>query len=105
VFANLARPLDAPAAARLSATGDYGPLLLIEDASRVPAPLATYLSDIQPAYTSAPQLQPVRGVYNHGWLMGDESAIAGVTQAELDALLQISPRTPSPGEAAVAQSE
>jgi hypothetical protein len=105
VFANLTRPLDAPASARLSATGDYAPLLLLEDASKVPAELARYLSDIQPAYTSAPQLQAVRGVYNHGWLIGDESAIAAVTQAELDALLQISPRTPSPGEAAVAQSE
>ncbi len=28
VFANLSRPLDAPAAALLSANGDYGPLLL-----------------------------------------------------------------------------
>ena len=30
VFANSSRPLDAPAAALLSATGDYGPLLLLE---------------------------------------------------------------------------
>ena len=30
VFANAARPFDAPAAAILSATGDYAPLLLLE---------------------------------------------------------------------------
>ena len=44
--------------------------------TRSRAPLASYLGDIQPAYTSAPQFQPVRGVYNHGWLIGDETAIS-----------------------------
>ena len=71
----------------------------------LPPPLADYLSNIQPGYTSAPQFLPVRGVYNHGWLVGDEDAISSVTQAEIDALLEISPRKQSPGEAAVAQSE
>src|SRR5271166_6574180 len=105
VFANASRPLDAPAAAPLSATGDYGPLLLLESADALPVPLISYLSDIQPAYTSAPQFLPVRGVYNHGWLIGDESAISAVTQAELDSLLQISPRKQSPEEASVTQAE
>ena len=40
VFATLLAPLDAPAAALLSATGDYGPLLLLETAQAIPAPLA-----------------------------------------------------------------
>ncbi len=53
VFANAARPLDAPAAALLSATGDYGPLLLLASAAQVPPALAAYLVDIQPAYTRA----------------------------------------------------
>jgi hypothetical protein len=91
VFANAARPLDGPAAAMLSASSQYGPLLLLESAHKVPASLATYLANIQPAYTSAPQFQPVHGVYNHGWLIGDESMISPVTQAELDSLLQIIP--------------
>jgi len=92
-FANADRPLDAPAAAILSATGDYAPLLLLEDATGVPSPLSHYLSDIQPA---APHSEPVKGVYNHGWLIGDESAISATTQAELDAMLQIVPvSTPS----------
>ena len=94
-FANATRPFDAPAAAILSATGDYAPLLLLEDATGVPSPLSHYLSDIQPA---APQSQPVKGVYNHGWLIGDESAISATTQAELDAMLQIVPRSTPSGE-------
>jgi hypothetical protein len=104
VFANAARPLDAPAAALLSATGDYGPLLLLESPRALPAALTGYLSNIQPAYTSAFEFRPVRGVYNHGWLIGDERAISAVTQAEIDSLLEISPRkqgsepTVSPGE-------
>ena len=73
--------------------------------SGVPAALGAYLGDIQPAYTSAPQFLPVRGVYNHGWLIGDETAISSVTQAELDSLLEISPRRQSPEEASVTQAE
>jgi hypothetical protein len=105
VFANLSRPLDGPAAAPLSASGDYGPLLLLEAAGQLPSPLSTYLTDIQPAYTSAPQFRPVRGVYNHGWLIGGEAAIATVTQAEIDDLLEISPRHQSAEEASVTQAE
>ena len=56
VFANAARPLDGPAAALLSASSQYGPLLLLESPDRIPAALGTYLADIQPAYTSAPRL-------------------------------------------------
>ncbi len=48
-------PFDAPASALLSATGDYAPLLLLEDAEAVPPALARYLGDIQPAYGAAPQ--------------------------------------------------
>jgi hypothetical protein len=93
VFANASRPLDAPAAAILSATGDYGPLLLLESAGTVPSALAAYLSDIQPAAPAGSD--PVRGVYNHGWLIGDESAISSVTQAELDGMLEIAPGSSS----------
>lgn len=89
VFANAARPLDGPAAAPLSATGDYGPLLLLESAGAIPAPLGAYLSDLQPG---SPSSGAVHGVYNHGWIMGDTSAISAATQASLDARLEIAPR-------------
>jgi hypothetical protein len=106
VFASSSRPLDAPAAALLSATGDYGPLLLLEAPVRIPPELAAYLGDIQPAYAAAPEFQPVRGVYNHGWLIGDERAISLDTQAELDSLLEISPRKQAGAEeASVLQAE
>jgi hypothetical protein len=104
VFANVGRPLDAPAAALLSATGDYGPLLLLASATQVPAALAGYLSDIQPAY-SEPQFPPVRGAYNHGWLIGDEGAISTVMQAEIDAMLEIRPQAQSSEEQSAAQVE
>jgi hypothetical protein len=104
VFVNAARTLDAPAAALLSASGDYGPPLLLESAGVIPPPLAAYLGDIQPAYTPAFALRPVRGVYNHGWLIGDERAIAAVTQAEIDSLLAIVPRRGN-GEPTISSGE
>jgi hypothetical protein len=103
VFANVARPLDAPAAAPLSAHGDYGPLLLLERSAAVPAALTKYLSDIEPGYTTT--VSPVREVYNHGWLIGDESAISALAQAELDTVLEIAPRQSSAGEQSVAEAE
>ena len=39
VFASASRPLDAPAAAPLSASGDYAPLLLLERPDQVPSVL------------------------------------------------------------------
>jgi hypothetical protein len=104
VFANAGRPLDAPAAALLSATGDYGPLLLLASATQVAPVLSGYLSDIQPAY-STPQFPPVRGAYNHGWLIGDETAISAVVQAEIDSMLEIRPQSHTSEEGSVSQVE
>jgi hypothetical protein len=87
VFASTRRPQDAAAAAPLSASGTFGPLLLLPDAGVLPAPLQDYLLDIQPGYDA----DPVRGVYNHGWIIGDESAIAAAVQARIDTLLEIQP--------------
>jgi hypothetical protein len=96
VFANAGRPLDGPAAAPLAATGDYAPLLVLESADALPASVTTYLSDLQPG---TPPTGPVHGVYNHGWLIGDESAISATTQARIDAILEISPRPTAEAEA------
>jgi hypothetical protein len=103
VFANPSRPLDAPAAAPLSAHGDYGPLLLLGSSASLPAALEHYLSDIEPGYTEA--IRPVREVYNRGWLIGDEGAIAALAQAEIDTVLEIAPRTPSSEEPSVSPAE
>jgi len=85
VIASTQRPLDAAAAAPLSASGTYGPLMLVTAANALPAPLQEYLLDIQPGYDA----DPVRGVYNHGWLIGDENAVSIDVQARIDALLEI----------------
>jgi putative cell wall-binding protein len=85
VIANAERELDAAAAAPLSSSGTYGPLLLTESADELPESLEDYLLDIQPGYRT----DPVRGVYNHAWLMGDERAIGAGLQARIDALTEI----------------
>jgi hypothetical protein len=85
VFARADAPLDAAAAAPLSAAGTYGPLLLLGDPDAVGAPLRDFLLDIQPGYQS----DPVRGVYNHGWIVGDDRAISVAAQGQIDALLEI----------------
>ena len=88
-FANAARPLDGPAAAPLAANGDYAPLLLLEGPQQIPGVTGGYLSDLQPG---TPSSGPVHTVYNHGWVIGDESAISATTQARLDSLLAVSSR-------------
>jgi hypothetical protein len=93
-FVTSARPLDAPAAAALSSHGDYAPILLLSGGGSLSPALARYLSDIQPGYT--PSVPPVRAVYNHGWLIGDESAISAHAQDEIDAILEVAPRSAPP---------
>jgi hypothetical protein len=85
VFARTDRPLDAAAAAPLSVSGSYGPLLVVASSTSLDGALGQYLLDIQPGYTR----DPVRGVYNHGWLIGDDRAISVATQARIDSLLEI----------------
>jgi hypothetical protein len=87
VFANAARTLDAVAGASFSGAGQFGPILLVEDAASLPVEVQEYLLDIQPGYDK----DPVRGVYNHGWLMGDETAVSADVQSRIDALLEIQP--------------
>jgi hypothetical protein len=89
VIANEARPSDAAAAAPLSASGDWGPLLLTNDAATVPAALHGYLLDVKPGYVS----DPTRALYNHVWLMGNETAISVAFQAQVDELAELVPVT------------
>jgi hypothetical protein len=87
VFASQADPLAAVAAAPLSNSGSYGPLLVLPADGSVPAPLHDYLLDIQPGYSKS----PVRGVYNHAWIVGDRTSVPLATQSTIDDLLEISP--------------
>ena len=88
VFANVNQPLAAAAAAPLSGSGSYGPLLLVDTASTLPQPDAADLLDNASGYN---QEGPTAAVYNHGWIIGDQSAISGTTQAEIDSLLDVLP--------------
>ncbi len=90
VFARASEPLTAVAAAPLSASGTYGPLLLLSDDRRLDKPVEDYLLDVQPGYDS----DPVRGVYNHGWLVGDGAELSVDIQSRIDALLEIQPVDP-----------
>jgi hypothetical protein len=88
VFARTAvDPATAAAVAPLSSSGTYGPLLLLDNADSLTKPMAQYLLDIQPGY----QNDPVRGVYNRGWLIGDIDAIKPSLQSEIDRYLEIVP--------------
>lgn len=85
ILANSDRPADAGAASALSASGSYGPLLLTDSATKLPAALRSFLRDIQPGYTD----DPTRAIYSHVWLIGDSNAISGGEQAEIDDLTEL----------------
>jgi len=82
VVASSSEPLDAPAAAALSASGTWGPLLLTDSADTLPGALHGYLLDVKPGYTT----DPTRAFYNHVWVIGDQDAIDVNEQAEIDEL-------------------
>jgi len=75
-------PLDAAAAAPLSAAGTWGPLLLSDNADTLPVALRGYLLDVKSGYTT----DPTRAFYNHVWVIGDQEAISVNEQAEIDEL-------------------
>ena len=85
VVARRDSPLDAAAAAPLSASGTWGPLLLTDSADTLPAALREYLLDVKPGYTT----DPTRAFYNHVWVIGDQEAIDVNQQAEIDELAEL----------------
>jgi hypothetical protein len=82
VVARAEVPLDAAAAAALSAAGAWGPLLLTDDAARLPDALRGYLLDVKPGYIT----DPTRAFYNHVWVIGDQEEIDVAEQGEIDKL-------------------
>jgi hypothetical protein len=85
VIANASRPLDAAAAAPLSASGAWGPLLITDDGSRLPAALGGYLLDVKPGYVN----DPTRALFNHVWVIGDQEAISVGFQSQVDDLVEL----------------
>jgi hypothetical protein len=78
-------PLDAAAAAPLSASGTWGPLLLTDSAATLPKELREYFLDVKPGYTT----NPTRAFYNHVWVIGDQEAIDVNQQAEVNELAEL----------------
>jgi len=78
-------PADAAAAAPLSASGTWGPLLLTDDAAALPDEVRNYLLDVKPGYTT----DPTRAFYNHVWVIGDLDAISVDQQAEVNELAEL----------------
>ncbi|HEY5431318.1 MAG TPA: hypothetical protein VIK04_19540, partial [Solirubrobacteraceae bacterium] len=71
--------------------GDYGPQLLLDNPSTLPKSVLTYFLDYAtPGYT---QEGPTAAVYNHGWVIGGETAVSVPVQAEVDNLLEAVPQT------------
>lgn len=89
VLLNTSQPLDAAAAAPLSGRGDFGPALLVDDPTSLPKSVLNFFLDYAaPGYN---QEGPTAAVYNHGWMIGNTSAVSVGVQAELDNLLEPMP--------------
>ncbi len=74
------RPMDAVAASALSTGGTWPALLLTDSASELPGVVHEYLLDVKPGYETDPTL----ALYNHVWIIGDESLIDVNQQARVD---------------------
>jgi len=85
VLARSDSPADAAAAAPLSASGTWGPLLLTDNAEALPSEVRNYLLDVKPGYTT----DPTRAFYNHVWVIGDQDAIGVDQQADVDELAEL----------------
>jgi ell wall binding domain 2 (CWB2) len=85
VLARSDAPADAAAAAPLSASGTWGPLLLTDDGAELPEDVRNYLLDVKPGYTN----DPTRAFYNHVWVIGDQDAIGVDQQAEVNELAEL----------------
>ena len=90
VMLNQAQPLDAAAAAPLSASGSYGVQLVLNSANTLPSSILNFfLNYATPGYT---QEGPTAAVYNHAWIIGNEQAVSVSVQAQVDALLEAVPQ-------------
>jgi hypothetical protein len=78
-------PLEAAAAAPLSASGTWGPLLLTDSADTLPSELRGYFLDVKPGYTT----DPTRAFYNHVWIVGNAGQISVEQQAEVNEVAEL----------------
>jgi hypothetical protein len=85
--AGVSRPLDAAAAATLATRGVFAPLLLTDDAAKLPPALEAYFLSVQPGYED----DPGQAVYNRVWILGDDEQVSVDEQAQIDAVSELIP--------------
>ena len=81
------RPMDAIAATALSTGGTWPALLLTESSDKLPKAVEEYLLDVKPGYDT----DPTRALYNHVWIIGDNSIIDTDQQASIDDAAELAP--------------
>ncbi len=81
------RPMDAIAATSLSTNGTWPALLLTDSSDELPESVLNYLLDVKPGYDT----DPTRALYNHVWIIGDESLIDVDQQAVIDDAAELTP--------------
>jgi putative cell wall-binding protein len=86
-LASTTRPADAAAAAALATRGVFAPLVLTDDAEKMPPKLEDYFLSVQPGYED----DPSQAVYNRAWVLGDDKAVSINQQAQLDQLTELIP--------------
>jgi putative cell wall-binding protein len=86
-IASTTRPADAGAAAALATRGVFAPLLLTDDAAKLPPKLEEYFLSVQPGYED----DPAQAVYNRAWVLGDDKAVSVEQQATVDQLTELIP--------------
>ena len=86
-LASTTRPIDAAASATLATNGVFAPMLLTDQADRLPPEVSGYLLDVQPGY----QGDPSSGVYNRVWILGDTKTVSLDAQGRLDQITRLVP--------------
>ncbi len=81
------RPMDAIAATSLSTNGTWPALLLTDSSDELPETVLNYLLDVKPGYDT----DPTRALYNHVWIIGDESLVDVDQQAVIDDAAELTP--------------
>jgi hypothetical protein len=86
-LANTGRPLDAAAAAALATKGVFAPLLLTDEAGKLPQNLERYFLSVQPGYEGSPDT----AVYNKVWILGDDKSVSVDQQSQVDQATELVP--------------